>query len=267
MPRSAAPFSRGCASASSAFPGSSLPCDPATKQTLVLPRSSSCSLQGLDIPVPLQQGLRWHASFRWHICSRHWRCFVPRAQSWRTPGKPSPVLPSAPLPASLCGNSSNLRCWRSRVDFFPPFLEGVYSLDPSCYKLRNRFVISSLNLFLSSYLIMPCLQHSSLAPLHGDSLTKKFRCTVRTFPSLKPRQTLPVGPPVPPAHRWGSLLQQQRHGLTGIPIPRGPFCSTSSGTPRSWKVRWTLGFGLIHRGSSHQGFWSLHVLFFSFPQR
>lgn len=42
----------------------------------------------------------------------------------------------------------------------PLFLEGFYSQDPPCYKLRDGFFISSLISFLSSHLIIPLLRAS-----------------------------------------------------------------------------------------------------------
>lgn len=156
-------------------------------------------------------------------------------QSWRMPSEPSPVLPSALLPASLCGNSSNLDGGEVEWISSPLFLEGFYSLDPACYKLRNCFVISSLNLFLSSYLLMPLSTAFSASPAPwGQPATEVQTHNEDISNPDRPLRVGPPGPSLPPpcsSSAWPG----------SIPIP---------GVPPSWKVKWTLGFRLIHTGSS-----------------
>lgn len=145
-------------------------------------------------------------------------------QSWRMPSEPSPVLPSALPPASLCGNSSNLRGRRSRVDFFPTVLGRVLQPRPACYKLRNCFVISSLNLFLSPYLLTPLLTAFSASPApwgqpapgaqtHNEDISNPDR----------PSGWVPLVPLCP-------LPAAAAPGLGSIPVPRGPSCPASPGT-------------------------------------
>lgn len=196
-------------------------------------------------------------------------CRLLRAQGWRKPRKPSPVLPSALFPASLCGNSSNRSLDGGEVGwiFSPLFLEGFYSLDPPCYKLRNLFVISSLNLFLSSHLIIPLLTAFFDSPSPWGQPDRDV--PMPNEDTCNPEaQTDPAGwdPRSLAAHSlW--LPPRSSIAMASLACPSHGGCSTSPGTPHSWKMKWTLGFRLIHRSSSHQCFQSLRVLFFSFSQR
>lgn len=209
-----------------------LPSDPATKQTPALP-------WGYPGHHPLAACRAWtslsHSSKALGDISALGGTSAPgtgaalcrllRAQGWRKPRKPSPVLPSALFPASLCGNSSNRSLDGGEVGwiFSPLFLEGFYSLDPPCYKLRNLFVISSLNLFLSSHLIIPLLtaffdspspwgQPDRDVPMpNEDTCNSEAQTDPAGWDPLVPRCPLTVAP----------SLQQQCHGLTSMPIPRG----------------------------------------------
>lgn len=113
----------------------------------------------------------------------------------------------------------------------PLFLEGFYSQDPPCYKLRDGFFISSLISFLSSHLIIPLLRASfpNLRPWGQPDRDVQTHNEDISNPSA---QTDPSGWD-PLAAPWSlaapSPWLPPRHGLTGIPIPRGPPCSTNPG--------------------------------------
>lgn len=159
-------------------------------------------------------------------------CRFLRAQSWGMPGNPCPVLPWALFPASLCGNSSNLRCRRNRVDFFSTALGRVLQPRPTLLQAQRPFCYFQPNFIPRfTYLIIPLFRASSASPSprgqpDGDVQVQNEDISspaAQTDPAgwdpLVPRCPLPAAP----------SLQQQCHGLAGIPIARGPSCSTSPG--------------------------------------
>lgn len=102
----------------------------------------------------------------------------------------------------------------------PLFLEGFYSLGPACYKLRNCFVISSLNLFLSPHLLTPLLTAFSASPARWGQPVPGAQTHNEDISN--PESPSGWVPPVPPC---SSSAWPREH-----PRAPGPSCPASPGT-------------------------------------